>query len=196
MLAVAFARLCGSAVVAITATAVTLAVAIPAAYVLARERFAGRMPLLGALLAAQMLSPVILIVPIYAVVDRLGLIDSRAGLILVYAAMQVPFSTWVLKNFFDAVPASLFEAATLEKVNLEEANLTEANMKEATIKNCNVERAKLQNVILQGATIRDSQLSAADLTGADLRFSELKGSTLKGTKLNGAKLFGAEIEMP
>jgi multiple sugar transport system permease protein len=103
-----------SAVVATVATVVTLAVAIPAAYVLSRERFAGRMPLLGALLAAQMLSPVILLVPIYGVVERLGLIDTRAGLMLVYAAMQVPFSIWVLKNFFDAVPASLFEAATLD----------------------------------------------------------------------------------
>src|SRR3954464_6776004 len=103
-----------SALVATVATAVTLAVAIPAAYVLSRERFAGRRPLLGALLAAQMLSPVILLVPIYGVVERLGLIDTRAGLMLVYAAMQVPFSIWVLKNFFDAVPASLFEAATLD----------------------------------------------------------------------------------
>src|SRR5207253_11478025 len=92
----------------------TLAVAAPAAYVLSRDRFRGRRPLLAALLVVQMVSPVILLVPIYGIIDRLGLIDSRAGLILVYAAMQVPFSTWVLKNFFDAVPASLFEAATLD----------------------------------------------------------------------------------
>ena len=58
-----------SVVVASVATAVTLAVAIPAAYVLSRERFAGRVPLLAALLAAQMLSPVILLVPIYGVVE-------------------------------------------------------------------------------------------------------------------------------
>src|SRR5436190_968967 len=46
-----------SALVAFVSTGATLAVAIPAAYVLSRERFAGRVPLLGALLAAQMLSP-------------------------------------------------------------------------------------------------------------------------------------------
>jgi multiple sugar transport system permease protein len=62
----------------------------------------------------QMLSPVILLVPIYAVIERLGLIDTRGGLILVYAAMQVPFTVWVLKGFFDAVPPSLFEAARLD----------------------------------------------------------------------------------
>jgi multiple sugar transport system permease protein len=103
-----------SAVVAIVAAIVTLAVSIPAAYVLSRERFAGRRGLLLALLAVQMLSPVILLVPIYGVIERLGLIDTRSGLILVYAAMQVPFTVWVLKNFFDAVPRSLFEAALLD----------------------------------------------------------------------------------
>jgi multiple sugar transport system permease protein len=103
-----------SAVVAVMATAATLAVGVPAAYVLSRERFHGRRPLLAALLAVQMVSPVILLVPIYGVIERLGLIDTRAGLILVYAAMQVPFTVWVLKNFFDAVPPSLFEAARLD----------------------------------------------------------------------------------
>jgi len=103
-----------SAVVALTAAALTMAAAVPAGYVLSRERFAGRTPLMAALLAVQMISPVILLVPIYGVVERLGLIDTRAGLVLVYAAMQVPFTVWVLKNFFDAVPASIFEAARLD----------------------------------------------------------------------------------
>lgn len=103
-----------SAVVALAATVVTLALAIPAAYFLSRERFAGRPVVLGALLAVQMVSPVILLVPIYGVVERLGLIDTRAGLTLVYAAMQVPFSVWVLKGFFDAIPRSIVEAAQLD----------------------------------------------------------------------------------
>jgi multiple sugar transport system permease protein len=103
-----------STVVALAAAAATMAAAIPAAYVLSRERFPWRTPLMAALLAVQMVSPVILLVPIYGVVERLGLIDTRAGLVLVYAAMQVPFTVWVLKNFFDAVPQSIFEAARLD----------------------------------------------------------------------------------
>ncbi len=103
-----------SAIVALLAAAATLAVAVPAAYVISRERFHGRRPLMAALLAVQMVSPVILLVPIYGVIEGLGLIDTRAGLILVYAAMQVPFTVWVLKNFFDAVPRSIFEAARLD----------------------------------------------------------------------------------
>ena len=100
--------------VAVLATAATLAVGVPAAYVLSRERFRGRQPLLAALLAVQMVSPVVLLVPIYGVVERLGLVDTHAGLVLVYAAMQVPFTVWVLKNFFDAVPRAIFEAARLD----------------------------------------------------------------------------------
>jgi multiple sugar transport system permease protein len=103
-----------SAVVAIAATAATLAAAVPAAYVLSRERFGGRQAILWALLAVQMVSPIILLVPIYGVIERAGLIDTRAGLVVVYAAMQVPFTVWVLRNFFDAVPRSLFEAARLD----------------------------------------------------------------------------------
>ncbi len=103
-----------SLVVAAFASAATLLLAVPAAYVLSRDRFRGRRPLLVALLIVQMVSPVILLVPIYGVIERLGLIDTRAGLIVVYAAMQAPFTVWVLKNFFDAVPTSIFEAARLD----------------------------------------------------------------------------------
>ena len=100
--------------VAVLATIFTLAAGIPAAYILSRERFTGRAPLMATLLAVQMLSPVVLLLPLYSLVDRLGLIDTHAGLIVTYAAIQVPFTAWVLKNFFDAVPPALFEAARLD----------------------------------------------------------------------------------
>ncbi len=103
-----------SAAVAVVAAIITLAVSIPAAFVISRERFHGRRTLLTALLALQMLSPVILLVPIYGVIERLGLVDTHGGLMLVYGAMQVPFTVWVLKGFFDGVPPSLFEAARLD----------------------------------------------------------------------------------
>ena len=100
--------------VAVVATLLTLAAGIPAAYVLSRERFAGRGPLLALLLVVQMISPVVLLLPLYVLVQRIGLVDTHAGLVLAYAAIQVPFTAWVLKNFFDAVPPALFEAARLD----------------------------------------------------------------------------------
>ena len=100
--------------VAALATLLTLAAGIPAAFVLSRERFRGRGPLLVVLLAVQMLSPVVLLLPLYGLIAQAQLLDTHAGLIATYAAMQVPFTVWVLKNFFDAVPPALFDAARLD----------------------------------------------------------------------------------
>ncbi len=103
-----------SARVAVLATALTLLLGIPAAYVLSRERFKRRDALVFLFLAAQMVSPLILLVPIYGLVAKMGLLDTHAGLVLVYAAIQIPFTVVVLKSFFDGLPTSLFEAARLD----------------------------------------------------------------------------------
>jgi multiple sugar transport system permease protein len=100
--------------VAAIATLLTLVVSAPAAFVLSRERFRGKGAMLGGLLAVQMISPVILLLPIYALVDAAGLIDTHIGLVVVYAAIQVPFTVWVLKSFFDGIPPAIFEAARLD----------------------------------------------------------------------------------
>ncbi|MGH7448502.1 MAG: carbohydrate ABC transporter permease [Longimicrobiales bacterium] len=96
------------------AALLTVTIAAPAAYVLSRERFRGQGAMLAGLLAVQMISPVILLLPIYELVETVGLVDTHAGLILVYTAIQVPFTVWVLKNFFDAIPPAIFEAARLD----------------------------------------------------------------------------------
>jgi multiple sugar transport system permease protein len=82
--------------------------------VLSREDVRGRVPLLTALLALQMVSPIVLLVPIYGLIGGLGLLDRHSGLVIVYAAVQLPFTIVVLKNFFDALPTSLLEAARLD----------------------------------------------------------------------------------
>jgi multiple sugar transport system permease protein len=103
-----------SARVAALATFFTLLLGLPAAYVLSRERFRSRGPLLTAFLVVQTVSPIILLVPIYGVVARLGLLDTHAGLVIVYAAVQLPLTVVIMKAFFDAIPPSLFEAARLD----------------------------------------------------------------------------------
>lgn len=100
--------------IALFATLATMLLAAPAAYVLSRERFGQRDRVLTGLLLAQMVSPIVLLVPLYGLVASLGLLDTHAGLVLVYAAVQLPFTIVVLKNFFDALPASIFEAALLD----------------------------------------------------------------------------------
>jgi multiple sugar transport system permease protein len=106
--------LLNSARVAVLATLLTLLLAVPAAYVLSRERFRGQKGVLAGTLVLQMVSPVVLLVPIYGLMSALGLIDTHAGLVLVYAAMQLPLTVAVLKTFFDGVPDALLEAARLD----------------------------------------------------------------------------------
>jgi multiple sugar transport system permease protein len=96
------------------ATLATLVLGVPAAFVLSRERVPGRGALVTALLALQMVSPIVLLVPIYGLVGRLRLLDTLGGLVLVYAAVQLPFTIVVLKSFFDALPSALLEAARLD----------------------------------------------------------------------------------
>ncbi len=100
--------------VAVMATILTMAAGIPAGFVLSRERFHGRGPLMALLLVVQMISPVVLLLPLYGLVEHLGLVDTHLGLVLAYAAIQVPFTAWVLKNFFDGVPPALFESARMD----------------------------------------------------------------------------------
>jgi len=103
-----------SAKVALLATALTLLLGVPAAFALSRERFPRREGVVTALLATQMVSPMILLVPIYGLVAGLRLLDTHAGLVLVYGSVQLPFTISVLKTFFDALPASVLEAARLD----------------------------------------------------------------------------------
>jgi multiple sugar transport system permease protein len=100
--------------IAVLATLLTLLIGAPAAYILSRERFRTRETALNGLLLAQMVSPIVLLVPLYGLVAAVGLLDTHRGLILVYTSIQLPFTIVVLKNFFDALPPSLFEAAMLD----------------------------------------------------------------------------------
>lgn len=92
----------------------TLLVTISTGYSLSRFNFRNKTSLLFLILAFQMVSPVIIGIPIYTYYNTLGLLDTHIGLILVYIAIQVPFSTWLLKGFFDSIPVDLEEAAKLD----------------------------------------------------------------------------------
>jgi multiple sugar transport system permease protein len=94
-----------------------VAVAVPAAYAFSRFEFTGRRGLLGIVLLFQMISPVIIIVPLYTVMSSLGLLRTRAGLILLYVGIQTPFSIWLLKGYFDTIPKELDYAARIDGCN-------------------------------------------------------------------------------
>lgn len=95
-------------------TVVGLALAMPAAYAVSRWRFLGKQGLMLLFLVTQMFPGVLLIVPLYILFAQLNLLDNIFGLVIAYATTALPFSVWMLKNFFDAVPKELDEAASVD----------------------------------------------------------------------------------
>jgi arabinogalactan oligomer/maltooligosaccharide transport system permease protein len=107
-------QLANSLVVSLATALVAVLVATPAAYALARFRFVGARAGLGALLATQMFPAVASAVPLYLLLDALHLLDSRTGLVLVYASTAVPFAIFQLRGAFLAIPVDIEEAAMVD----------------------------------------------------------------------------------
>ena len=91
-----------------------VAFAAPAAYAFSRMVFRGRRSLMLAVLALQMISPLILAFPLYRYFASLGLLDSIPATSLVYIAILTPLATWMLKGFFDGIPVELDDAALVD----------------------------------------------------------------------------------
>jgi arabinogalactan oligomer/maltooligosaccharide transport system permease protein len=108
------AQLGNSLVVSLATAFVGVAIATPAAYALARFRFVGRDRGMWALTATQMFPGVASLVPLYLILETLHLLDSRAGLVLVYATTSVPFCVVQLRGAFEAIPIDLEEAAQVD----------------------------------------------------------------------------------
>lgn len=101
-----------SLVVAGFATLISLLLAVPAAF--SFSRYAGRDLWLFAALAIYMVPPVAFVLPLYFVLQQLGLLNTHLGLVLVYCSLILPFLTWMLKNQFDALPRDIEQAARLD----------------------------------------------------------------------------------
>lgn len=103
-----------SIAVSVATTLVGLLLATTAAYAFSRFRFPGREAGLGALLLTQLFPGVVMMIPLYLILKQLHLLNSLAGLVLVYASTSVPFSTFMLKGYFDTIPKELEEAAYVD----------------------------------------------------------------------------------
>jgi arabinogalactan oligomer / maltooligosaccharide transport system permease protein len=103
-----------SAIVAGATTVVGVLLACTAAYALSRHRFAGRRAGLTTFLVVQMFPATLLIMPLYVLLNKLGMLNSMLGLVLVYATTAIPFCVWTLKGYFDTLPRELEEAARMD----------------------------------------------------------------------------------
>ncbi|QQQ79195.1 carbohydrate ABC transporter permease [Saccharothrix sp. 6-C] len=103
-----------SAVVATASVLVALAIAIPGAYAVSRLEFFGRRQVSALFLAVYLFPAIVLAIPLFVLLTRMQLRGSAAGLVLVYIAQTVPVAIYMLKNYFETIPASVEEAGLVD----------------------------------------------------------------------------------
>jgi len=107
-------QLLNSIVVALASTVIGLSLASSAAYAFSRFSFPGKESGMRALMVTQMFPGVVMSIPLYILLDKVGLLDTLSGLVLVYSTTSVPFSVWMLKGYFDTIPKDIEEAAFVD----------------------------------------------------------------------------------
>jgi raffinose/stachyose/melibiose transport system permease protein len=110
-------RIGNSILVTAGSLALLLLVATPAAYAIARMALPGGRAIFLAILATMMVPAQTTLIPLFLIVKELGLLNSRLGLVLVYAATGAAFSIFILRAFFLSIPAELEDAALCDGAN-------------------------------------------------------------------------------
>jgi ABC-type glycerol-3-phosphate transport system permease component len=109
-----FTYLTNSAIVAITSMIVSITLALLAAYSVYRTRYPGRRPLYLALIITYVFPGVVLLIPLYQLMGKVGLINNLLSLVIVNVTFTAPFSVWLMRGFFGAIPAGIEEAAAID----------------------------------------------------------------------------------
>ena len=109
-----FRFLTSSTIIALGATVLTLLCTMPAAYALARLRFPGRKAYLRLILITQMLSVIVIIIPLFQLTVYLKLVDTYWSLIIFNAAFSLSFAIWLMTSYFQSIPVDIEEAAMVD----------------------------------------------------------------------------------
>jgi len=103
-----------SLIVALGTVVLTLVIATPAAYGLARFKLPGMTPFIFVLLITQMIPTIVIANALYTLFNDIGLLNSHLGLILADSAAQIPFAVLLIRAFMTSIPHSLVEAAYVD----------------------------------------------------------------------------------
>ena len=103
-----------SLIVAAITTVVSLTVSTLAAYAFSRFRFVGRKPLMVLFLTNNMFPTVLLLIPLFTIMRKLGLLYKPTSLVLSYTTFTIPFSVWLLSGYLNDLPLSMEEAAMID----------------------------------------------------------------------------------
>ncbi len=106
-----------SLIVVFSSTLISMCFSCLAGYGASRYRFVGRGAFLTFLLTTQMFPSIMLLVPFYKVMITYGLTNTHMGLILPYVSFTIPFCTWMMMGYFDTLPKSLDESASIDGCN-------------------------------------------------------------------------------
>lgn len=106
-----------SIIVAGTTVALDIVIATLGAYSLTRFRYRGRELLANLTLFTYMFAPIMIIIPVYIILQDLGMTDSHLGIILAYTSISLPFTLWLLRAFFQSFPMDLEESAFIDGAN-------------------------------------------------------------------------------
>jgi multiple sugar transport system permease protein len=103
-----------SLLVALGTVILTTLFALLAGTALSRYKFRGRTAILMGVLLVQLLPTILLIVPLYIELKSVGLLNTKIGLVIVYTAFSLSFSTWLMKGFIDQIPVEIEEASLID----------------------------------------------------------------------------------
>ncbi len=103
-----------SLLISVTSTVVAILIGMMGGYAFARYRFRGKATLFLGFMLSRTVPGVALSLPLFIIWSRVGLIDTPYGLILVYLAINIPFTIWLTDGFFRQIPADLSEAAQID----------------------------------------------------------------------------------
>jgi len=103
-----------SLIIALTSTAIALLIGMSGGYAFARYRFKFKNGLFLGLMLSRTVPGIALSLPVFMIWSRIGLIDAKMGLIIVYVALNVPFTIWLIDGFFRQIPKEMSEAAQVD----------------------------------------------------------------------------------
>jgi len=108
------AALVNSMIIATATVAISMTIGVFGAYAFARLRFRLARASLLLFLSTYMVPPIALVIPMYLIMVKLHLLDTRLGLIVVYCSFATPFVLWIMGNYFQSIPRELEDAARVD----------------------------------------------------------------------------------